>query len=227
MESTKDSTLYTSSNHVSNKYLKLKVAFIFLIITTKSCKDEPKHETTSAHFHFLSAAVLFCGGVQKAVKKTDHLQTKMTLCMCFKLEPQECICDASAALSQTYCMFSGAGNKKLLRINTIISGWFQQETEENTSTDFSLSSTKSNRCFCCCNWHKREKQFDLLSLSLKSAYLNLIFHLSLLVVKSEFGMQLRDYKKKLKKKPKATFRKIQNIMIIMKYVFRLSFQMST
>lgn len=126
----------------------------------------------------------------------------MTLCMFLKLEPQERICDTSAALSQNYCMFSGAGNKKLLRIKTIIRGWFQQETEENTSTDFSLSNTKSNRCFCCCNWHKREKQFDLLSLSLKSAYLNLIFHLSLLVVKSEFGMQLRDYKKNWRKNQK-------------------------
>lgn len=112
-----------------------------------------------------------------------------------------------SSLSAHWCcrtsgMFSGAGNKKLLRIKTIISGWFKQEIEENTSTDFSPSNTKSNRCFCCCNWHKREKQIDLLSLSLKSAYLNLIFDLSLLVVKSEFGMQLRDYKKKRRKNPK-------------------------
>lgn len=63
MEPTKDSTFYMST-------LLLKVTFRFLIITTKSCEDEPKHETTSAHFHLLSAAVLFCGGVQKAVKKT-------------------------------------------------------------------------------------------------------------------------------------------------------------
>lgn len=89
--------------------------------------------------------------------------------------------------------------QKAVKRKTIISDRFKQEIEENTSTDFSLSNTKSNRCFCCCNWHKREKQFDL---SLKSAYLNLIFDLSLLVVKSEFGMQLRDYKKKLKKNPK-------------------------
>lgn len=47
--------------------------------------------------------------------------------------------------------------------------------------------------------NKRKKQFDLLSLSLKSAYLNLIFYLSLLVVKSESRMQLRDYKKTPKK----------------------------
>lgn len=126
---------------------------------------------------------------------------------------------------RTYCMFSGAGNKKLLRIKTIISGWFKQEIEENTSTDFSLSNTKSNRCFCCCNWHKREKQFDLLSLSLKSAYLNLIFDLSLLVVKSEFGMQLRDYKKKTEEKPQSNIQENPKHHYIMKYVFRLSFHM--
>lgn len=72
---------YTSSNYVLNNSLMLKVTFRFLIITTKSCEDEPKHEITSAHFHFLSAAVLLCGGVQKVVKKKDHFQTKMTLCM--------------------------------------------------------------------------------------------------------------------------------------------------
>lgn len=105
-------------------------------------------------------------------------------------------------------MFSAAGNKKLLRIKPfLVAGCLLPhfrlkeiiEIEENTNVDVCLSNSNFNRYICCCKLHKREKQFDLRSLSLKSAYLNLIFYLSLLVVKSEFGMQLRDYKKQRKK----------------------------
>lgn len=156
-----------SSNYVSNKCLMLKVTFRFLIIATKSCEDEPKHETTSAHFHF-PAAVLFCGGVQKAVKKNWPFANQNDSLYVFKVGTSRMYLwykrSAPSAhwCCRTYCMISGAGNKKLLRIKTIISGWFKQEIEENTSADFSLSNTKSTRCFCCCNWHKREKLFDLL-----------------------------------------------------------------
>lgn len=115
---------------------------------------------------------------------------------------------AGVSTSCIYWIFSGAGNKKLLRIKFLVASCLlphfrlKEINKRKHNIDFWLSNSNFNRYICCCKLHKREKQFDLRSLSLKSAYLNLIFYLSLLVVKSEFGMKLRDYKKQRKNNPK-------------------------
>lgn len=132
--------------------------------------------------------------VQKKQTIADQMIFVNVVC---KFKPQDCSCDTRALhLSAYWCCRSLYFLDLLDVFRICLSGCLLLHFRFNEINRRKqvLWNTRFNRCFLCCKWQRREKQFDLLSLSLKSAYLNLIFYLSLLVVKSECRIQLRDYK---------------------------------